>query len=152
MGLQKRYEYIGGSSRKFWEIDPVHREDDDIFVVRVKFGRIGTAGQTHTKIFSYSTSADRYRDGKIEEKLRKGYKLITPKATPVQKANPLLYIPTDTPIQKVKAACQHNTISRSGSTWKCQKCGDTVEFDKPVTTMETPEFETRVRRFFAGAA
>lgn len=154
MGLMQRYEYIGGSSRKFWEIDPVHQEGDDEWVVRVKFGRLGTAGQTHSKVFGWKTAAERYRTSKVEEKLRKGYTLKNaPK--PIQKAQPTFTqtVPWDwQPPKPIKPACQHVTITRTGNKYKCNACGDQVEFDKPQVAAEAPEFETKVRRFFAGAA
>ena len=63
----RHFEFTGGSSRKFWEI----RHSRDSFIVR--FGRIGTAGQTQTKSFGDTVRAKREADKLIAEKLRKGY-------------------------------------------------------------------------------
>jgi len=60
-------EFIGGSSRKFWEISVAGNS----FTVR--FGRIGTAGQSQTKTFGDEAKAKREADGLIAEKLKKGY-------------------------------------------------------------------------------
>jgi predicted DNA-binding WGR domain protein len=61
------FEFIGGSSRKFWEVSI----SGSSFTVR--FGRIGTAGQSQTKTFADDAKARREADGLIAEKLKKGY-------------------------------------------------------------------------------
>jgi DNA ligase-1 len=64
----KRYfEFVEGSSSKFWEIS-VSGTD-----VTVRFGRIGANGQTKTKSFGDEASAQAYADELIEEKTAKGY-------------------------------------------------------------------------------
>lgn len=60
-------EFVGGSSRKFWEISL----DGDCFTVR--FGRIGTMGQSQTKRFSDKAKAQQEADRLIAEKIAKGY-------------------------------------------------------------------------------
>jgi predicted DNA-binding WGR domain protein len=66
--LVRHFEFIGGSSRKFWEISFTGNS----FTVR--FGRIGTAGQSQTKTFADDTKAQREAENLIAEKLKKGYK------------------------------------------------------------------------------
>ncbi|HKS38503.1 MAG TPA: AAA domain-containing protein [Verrucomicrobiae bacterium] len=66
-GTTRRFEFIGGASRKFWEI----AMDGNAFTVR--FGRIGTAGQTQSKTFADAAQAKREADKLIGEKLKKGY-------------------------------------------------------------------------------
>ena len=61
------FEFIGGGSRKFWEI----RLSENTFTVR--YGRIGASGQSQSKTFSDAARARREMDKLIEEKLRKGY-------------------------------------------------------------------------------
>jgi len=61
------FEFIGGGSRKFWEISLTGNS----FTVR--FGRIGTAGQSQTKSFADDAKAKREADSLIAEKLKKGY-------------------------------------------------------------------------------
>lgn len=65
--MTRHFEYIDGSSAKFWEISP--RGSD----VTVRFGRIGTQGQTQTKTLADVDAATRHVDKLIGEKTRKGY-------------------------------------------------------------------------------
>ena len=63
----RHFEFKGGASRKFWEI----ALDGNAFTVR--FGRIGTAGQTQSKTFADAAKAKREAEKLIGEKLKKGY-------------------------------------------------------------------------------
>jgi predicted DNA-binding WGR domain protein len=63
----RRFEFIGGSSEKFWEISL----EGNSFTVR--FGRVGTAGQSQTKSFADEVKAARAAESLIAEKLKKGY-------------------------------------------------------------------------------
>jgi predicted DNA-binding WGR domain protein len=63
----RHFEFIGGSSRKYWEISL----SGTAFTVR--FGRIGTPGQSQTKAFADEAKAKREADSLIAEKLKKGY-------------------------------------------------------------------------------
>ncbi len=65
--IVRYFEFIGGGSRKFWEITL----SNNAFTVR--FGRIGTAGQNQTKAFGDETSVRREAERLIAEKLAKGY-------------------------------------------------------------------------------
>ena len=65
--MQRRFEYVGGSSAKFWEITQVLTE------VNVRYGRMGTNGQQQTKSFADTAAAKRHAEKLIGEKLRKGY-------------------------------------------------------------------------------
>jgi predicted DNA-binding WGR domain protein len=62
---------VSDSSRKFWEISIA----DDSFTVR--FGRIGTAGQSQTKTFADASKAQIEAAKLIAEKVKKGYVEIT---------------------------------------------------------------------------
>ncbi len=61
------FEFIGGTSAKFWEIALAGN------TITVRFGRIGTHGQTQTKIFADDPVAARTAQRLIREKLGKGY-------------------------------------------------------------------------------
>ena len=61
------FEFIGGSSRKFWEVTV---EDRQLFV---RFGRIGSKGQTQLKEFDTVAAAEHEAKKLIAEKTRKGY-------------------------------------------------------------------------------
>jgi predicted DNA-binding WGR domain protein len=63
----RRFEFVGGSSQKFWEISV----SGNSFTVR--FGRIGTAGQSQTKTFADEAKAKREAENLISEKVKKGY-------------------------------------------------------------------------------
>ncbi|MCS7477717.1 DUF4132 domain-containing protein [Umezawaea endophytica] len=63
----RRLEYIGGSSEKFWEASC---EDA---AVTVRWGRLGTAGQTKRKEFASAAAARSFLDAQAAAKLRKGY-------------------------------------------------------------------------------
>ncbi len=66
-GSVRHFEFIGGSSRKFWEITL----SGNSFTVR--FGRLGIAGQSQTKTFADESKAKREADHLIAEKVKKGY-------------------------------------------------------------------------------
>ena len=63
----RRFEYIGGGSEKFWEIDRAGAS------VTVHFGRIGTAGQTQVKDLGTDQAAGAHVAKLIAEKVKKGY-------------------------------------------------------------------------------
>jgi predicted DNA-binding WGR domain protein len=67
VGSVRHFEFIGASSRKFWEISI----SDNSFTVR--FGRIGTAGQSQTKSFADPEKARHEAEKLIAEKVKKGY-------------------------------------------------------------------------------
>lgn len=66
-GATRHFEFVGGSSKKFWEITIAGNS----FTVR--FGRIGTAGQSQTKSFADETRTRHEAESLIAEKLKKGY-------------------------------------------------------------------------------
>jgi predicted DNA-binding WGR domain protein len=63
----RRFEFTSGSSNKFWEISL----SGNSFTVR--FGRLGTAGQSQMKSFSDEQKAKHEADHLVAEKLKKGY-------------------------------------------------------------------------------
>ena len=64
---QRRFEFNDEKSSKFWEI-AVSGSD-----VTVRFGRIGTTGQTQTKSFADDAAATKHADKLVAEKVEKGY-------------------------------------------------------------------------------
>ncbi len=64
----RRFELVEGSASKFWEVAR------DGCSVTVRFGRIGSSGQSQTKDFAGEELADRHAARLIEEKLAKGYR------------------------------------------------------------------------------
>jgi predicted DNA-binding WGR domain protein len=66
--MKTRYlEFVEGTSAKFWSISISGNE------VTVRFGRIGTQGQTQTKTLPDADAAARHAEKLIESKLAKGY-------------------------------------------------------------------------------
>src|SRR5689334_21203324 len=65
----ERYELVEGKSSKFWEVDVQGAN------LTVRFGRIGTNGQTLTKSFSNADAAAKEREKLVREKAGKGYSL-----------------------------------------------------------------------------
>ena len=67
----RRFEFVGGTSNKFWEISQSGSE------VTVHFGRMGTNGQTQTKdLGSWDAAAERVRK-LVNEKSGEGYKEVS---------------------------------------------------------------------------
>jgi predicted DNA-binding WGR domain protein len=66
-GATRRFEFVGGASRKFWEIAVAGVS------LTVRFGRLGAAGQTQTKSFASSARCEQEAARLVAEKLRKGY-------------------------------------------------------------------------------
>lgn len=64
----RRFEFIEGSSRKFWEVSISGNN------VTVRYGRIGTNGQSQTKSFTSPAAAAQHADKQIAAKLAKGYR------------------------------------------------------------------------------
>ncbi len=67
----RRFEFVEGSSSKFWEVSA----SGDALTVR--YGRIGTNGQTQTKSFASAAKAQAEHDKLIREKTGKGYVEVT---------------------------------------------------------------------------
>lgn len=64
----RRFEFIEGTSSKFWEVSTSGTN------VTVRYGRIGTNGQTQTKSFTSPTAAAQHAEKQIASKLSKGYR------------------------------------------------------------------------------
>ncbi len=71
-GPVRRFEFVGGASRKFWEISLGGNQ------MSICFGRIGSKGQQHTKSFADEARARHEREKLIAEKLKKGYREAPP--------------------------------------------------------------------------
>src|SRR5262245_43757749 len=67
IGTKRYFEFVEGNSSKFWEISVAGTD------ITVRFGRIGSNGQTKTKSFSDEAAARKHADDLIEEKTGKGY-------------------------------------------------------------------------------
>jgi DNA ligase-1 len=65
--MKRYFEFVGGSSSKFWEISSSGTD------VTVRFGKIGTNGQTQTKTLADANAAAKHAEKLIAEKTAKGY-------------------------------------------------------------------------------
>ncbi|WP_143137146.1 WGR domain-containing protein, partial [Burkholderia ubonensis] len=63
----RRFELIEGNSSKFWEVE------QDGSGLNIRWGRIGTAGQSQTKSFADDAKARAALDKLVKEKAGKGY-------------------------------------------------------------------------------
>ena len=72
----ERYELVEGKSSKFWEVGV------DGSTLTVRYGRIGTDGQTKEKEFDSEAAATKERDKLVKEKTGKGYLLSDKAAAP----------------------------------------------------------------------
>jgi DNA ligase-1 len=77
VAASRRFELVDGTSSKFWEVEVRGAE------MIVRFGRIGTAGQTKPKTFASGEAAGREAATLVAEKLGKGYREVAP-GTPSQ--------------------------------------------------------------------
>jgi predicted DNA-binding WGR domain protein len=71
-GTARRFEFTDDGSKKFWEITLAGSQHT------VRFGRIGTKGQTITKAFDDAVAARRDCDRLIRTKTGKGYREASP--------------------------------------------------------------------------
>ena len=71
--MKRYFEFVEGSSAKFWEID----QNND--TVTVRFGRIGTNGQSQTKTLADAAAATKHAEKLVKEKTAKGYHETTAK-------------------------------------------------------------------------
>ncbi|MGW6445823.1 WGR and DUF4132 domain-containing protein [Lentzea sp. NPDC055074] len=73
----RRWELVADGSAKFWEIE------QDGAAVTVRFGRLGTTGQTQTKELASAEAATAHVAKLVAEKEKKGY---SPEGTPAEPA------------------------------------------------------------------
>lgn len=66
--MARHFEFVEGSSSKFWEVSASGND------VTVRFGKIGTQGQTQTKTFDDATMAQKHAEKLVGEKTKKGYR------------------------------------------------------------------------------
>ncbi|SHF10996.1 DUF4132 domain-containing protein [Streptoalloteichus hindustanus] len=66
----QRWEYVGGGSAKFWEVER------DGAVVTVRFGRLAASGQTKVRELASEAAAQSYVDKLVAEKSSRGYRLV----------------------------------------------------------------------------
>jgi predicted DNA-binding WGR domain protein len=65
--MARRFEFVAGTSAKFYEVVVAGSS------VTVRYGRLGTDGQTLTKSLADAATAQRHADQLIANTLAKGY-------------------------------------------------------------------------------
>ncbi|MDX8140677.1 DUF4132 domain-containing protein [Lentzea sp. BCCO 10_0061] len=93
----RRWELVANGSAKFWEIG------QDGATVTVRFGRLGTTGQTQTKELASAEAADAHVAKLVAEKEKKGYR-PEPTTEPQQ---PAAIEPASRPAPQQDTASQH---------------------------------------------
>jgi DNA ligase-1 len=68
--IPRRFEFVEGTATKFWEVVRSAKS------VTVRYGRIGTDGQSKSKDFDDESAAVRHAERLIDEKVGKGYREI----------------------------------------------------------------------------
>ena len=74
--MTRRFEYIGGTSAKFWQIRIGGTTVD------VRYGRLGADGQSLNKTFPDSATAQKHAEKLIAEKLAKDYREVAAACVP----------------------------------------------------------------------
>ncbi len=85
----RRFELVEGTSSKFWEVSVTDAE------LTVRFGRIGTQGQSKSKTFASAQAAQQEEAKLIREKAGKGYQEVGGGAEAPASGTPVL--PTSQP-------------------------------------------------------
>ena len=67
---KRRFEFSEGNSNKFWEVSKEGTE------VTVRYGRVGSQGQTNVKSFSDEGAAVKHVEKLVQEKTGKGYQEV----------------------------------------------------------------------------
>jgi predicted DNA-binding WGR domain protein len=70
--MKRYFEFVEGTSSKFWEVSISDN------TVTVRFGRIGSEGQTQTKTLADAAAATKHAEKLIASKLAKGYREAVP--------------------------------------------------------------------------
>ena len=74
--MSRHFQFMEGNSCKFWEVSVA---DSD---VTVRFGRIGTPGQSQTKSLPDSAAAAKHAEKLIAEKLKRATSSPPPDSPP----------------------------------------------------------------------
>ncbi len=92
-----RYEFVEGTSKKFWEIAVAGK------AVTTKWGRLGTPGSEKTKAFASPAAAQKEHDKLVAEKTKKGYAAVggkPAKAKAAKAAAPVVEEPRNAALEK----------------------------------------------------
>ncbi|KNY26895.1 DUF4132 domain-containing protein [Pseudobacteroides cellulosolvens] len=123
--MSKRYfEFTQGTSNKFWEI-----EFSDLSF-KVRWGRIGTTGQTKEKNFESKAETIKKGEQQIKEKIKEGYLEIAGDSDGLEKQS--TEVSTNLPAPKTKTA-KTATQSKSASNKSSNLSPDTLNKSESST-------------------
>ncbi|HPH66220.1 MAG TPA: WGR domain-containing protein [Kofleriaceae bacterium] len=127
----RRLELVEGSSSKFWEI----QVEGSSYTVR--FGRIGTVGQTKNKAFETASEAQQAADKLLSDKLDKGYRDAKPTtaSSTTQVANATILAADTKPPAPIKMTL---ASTRGKPAIAIAILGLEVDIDGVVETFATP--------------
>ncbi len=118
-----RLEYVGGGSSKFYELN---REG---LHVRMRWGRIGTTGQSDEKTFSTLSAAMSFAREKRDEKVRKGYREVQGGSALLDRQTGIPYGPAKLLIAARGKVDHVHACSECYEHKKCLEQGCTIEPD-----------------------
>ena len=125
----KHFENRKGGNSKFWKVYPPYKLNENMWGVRVEFGKIGTLGQTRVHAEQTEDIAWRYYHEKLVEKQRKGY--VQSGAS--NDSAKLKAIQASAKRKLKKPECSHATLTVAGKNkWKCGTCSTVIEFGKSL--------------------
>jgi predicted DNA-binding WGR domain protein len=158
----ERYELIEGSASKFWEVSVTGD------TVTVRFGRIGTNGQSKDKQLADAAAAEKEKLKLIKEKTGKGYALTGsgPSPVPAASAKPVAAAKVEkaedapapaAPASKVTKAATPATVSKALPADQVDSAAPTAaEVDTPAPQVDTSaaftEESAKHGLLFGGAA
>ena len=120
----RRFEFSEGASNKFWEI--VQNDAD----LEIRWGRIGTQGQSQTKNFADAAKARAALDKRVAEKTGKGYSEVgagdaaVPAAKVVkdkkeEKAKPAAAAPVERRVRWWRSVARHDVLATRNKAPPC---------------------------------
>ncbi|GHU45022.1 MolR family transcriptional regulator [Betaproteobacteria bacterium] len=128
----RRFELIEGKSSKFWEVEQAERD------LNLRWGRIGTAGQSQTKSFDDAAKAQTTLDKLVKEKIGKGYAEVNaPAGEGIGK----------TPEKAGGASCSPSTTRREQAVPATIKSAETPAAEDAIPATES--LDAQVERVFA---
>ena len=65
--MHRHFEFVSDTSAKFWEVEIIGGD------VLVRYGRLGSFGQSQTKSFADPAAARQHAEKLVGQKLAKGY-------------------------------------------------------------------------------
>ncbi len=133
----RRFEFVGGTSSKFWEIEVDDR------VTTTRWGKLGATGQSKVTRASTPEAAEKFARDKIEEKIRKAYQEVpVGGSAPARGPGPNIPAPVATDLRRLGGPEPTGGIAAAVI--------EALEASKP--TLETNVHQEVASRFLHGMA